>query len=171
MGMTRPMLLRLTVVALACLPALPVLTSASSASGEPVQVSNASACYAIAKFLPPLGTRLDDKRIADIIATKPHSVLLMHTTTSFSLSLESRYVGSARCQRNTLYRATSGGREEIAMPEYFAGGEGALCAGDRVQLAAVSGIPALLEEDPSEDRTVISLTLLKKMPGGHHRVG
>ena len=122
---------------------LAALTTAPASQAE--TLPHQTVCDAIASSLPPRGTRLSAKPINEVIAAFPGSVLSLQPATVQGLTLESTYAGSLNCQLPKLYKNTGGVHEEIAIPARFQGGEGALCADDKVQLVAVNHTPALLE--------------------------
>ena len=117
-----------------------------------------SPCAELVHDLPPLGITLPDRRVADLIAASPAANIRLDLKTVSGISMESTYGGSLNCQRNKVYKTTRSGRFELAIPEMFAGGEGALCAGDKVRIGSVNNAPMLLDEEPEEGRVFLTAT-------------
>ena len=109
----------------------------------------ASVCYDLLNSLPPVGIKLPGGSLVEQLATRSGSTLDLHPDRPDGLELHSDFVGSAVCQRNIMTQTISG-KEKIIDIGGFAGGEGALCAGDDVSLVTIDNRPALLEADGTE---------------------
>ena len=124
--------------------------------------TDTSICSSLQASLSP-GTLLKARSIADALAANSNSRLRMNNPQRVGdFSLKSTYSGSLSCQRNTLYRVSAAGSVQVAMPQHFAGGEGALCSGDRVRLVTLLDNPALLEEGDRGTTTTITLSIWSK---------
>lgn len=117
-----------------------------SADANPVP----TICENLAALLPPVGTTLPENSTLQMLADRSGSTLTLDPKLLQGLILESTYGGSLNCQRNKLFREEQSNKVPVAIPEWFAGGEGALCAADKVRLSAIKSHPLLIDDDENE---------------------